>query len=812
MKQSIWIHKAKANKGILDYSWLLDAPAGKHGFVREQNGHLYFADGTRARFLGFNMATRSATPTHETAEKMAERFATMGVNIIRLHAADAPIGEEPCSWSQTKEAPLLDYESGTTTEFNKEGLDRFDYFAAKLKEKGIYLHIDLMVARRMIPGDGLDYPGSFQECVKMFPMINERLIQLQMEYARKLLTHVNPYTGLALVDDPAVVVVQINNEESAIKGTGEVQSNPDLVPYEEEVVRKFNAFLLNKYDTREKLKEAWTVDGVCALDDDEDPVKNTVRRVQGNFVQPVNDPNGDWKGSDWMPSPARYADFMEFGIANNRRFYRRFKNFLISLGVRVPIAASNLLGGAADVYGHTDGDIMENNAYFNHPLLPFHGTTFTVAGPTEYVSVNPLTLQTGAGSIATTILSLSSEAVVDKKPFMITEWNEYGLHPFHSTAFVHTIAYACLNDWDGLILYNYQTSENWDDQPADEILNVFDAYNDPAVACQWGFMASMFLKGMVQTAKNKIDIVYTQDDLTTLPNWQAMNHTFVPYISSLRNVFIDGGSKYRGDGDVAINAGFFNGGDLSEAKHGVYYAWSKYRDAFRRAEDKKRLILAAEGAEEIGDGIYQGAQQLVINDINNLAGTGNYTEYAKVLDKAFKKWGLWDEKTGYVDGRLVSDTGEICFDPDQKQFAVNTPYCGYFSGAPGEVIHLTDKISLQIQNERMSVSVMAKDAEELDTAAEFILTAMGKTGCDETTYEAGQQMMGVTFTNVTIKGKLFAETIEGVLRVKAKKARLETLNPIGEVIDAVEGTANGEEVSFDLKESKGIMFHLSIEK
>lgn len=244
------------------------------------------------------MATRSATPTKEAAEKLAERFASMGVNIIRLHAADAPIGEEPCSWSQTKEAPLLDYESGSTRNFNKEGLDRFDYFAAKLKEKGIYLHIDLMVARRLLPGDGLDYPGSFQQCVKMFPMINERLTELQMEYARKLLTHVNPYTGLALVDDPAVVVVQINNEESAIKGTSEVQSNEDLMPYEEEVVRKFNHFLLNKYDTREKLKKAWTSDGVCALGDDEDPKENTVRRVQGNFVQPVNDPNGDWKGSD----------------------------------------------------------------------------------------------------------------------------------------------------------------------------------------------------------------------------------------------------------------------------------------------------------------------------------------------------------------------------------------------------------------------------------------------------------------------------------------------------------------------------------
>ena len=67
--------------------------------------------------------------------------------------------------------------------------------------------------------------------------------------------------------------------------------------------------------------------------------------------------------------PARYADFMEFGIYMNRKFYRDMKDYLISLGVKVPIVTSNLIAGAADVYGHTDGDLMENNSYFNHPLF-----------------------------------------------------------------------------------------------------------------------------------------------------------------------------------------------------------------------------------------------------------------------------------------------------------------------------------------------------------------------------------------------------------------------------------------------------------
>ena len=115
MRQRIRIHKAETNKGAADFSHLLDAPAGKHGFVRVKDGHFYFEDGTRIRFLGFNMAARSNTPNHETAEKLAARFASMGVNVIRLHAADAPIGgavvrkrrfwitREGTAWNLTKQ-------------------------------------------------------------------------------------------------------------------------------------------------------------------------------------------------------------------------------------------------------------------------------------------------------------------------------------------------------------------------------------------------------------------------------------------------------------------------------------------------------------------------------------------------------------------------------------------------------------------------------------------------------------------------------------------------------------------------------------
>lgn len=185
---------------------------------------------------------------------------------------------------------------------------------------------------------------------------------------------------------------------------------------------------------------------------------------------------------------------------------------------------------------------MENNSYFNYPILPVQGNTYIVGGLAEYVSLNPLTMQQGYGTARTTLLSLGSQAALEGKPFALSEWNEYGVFPLHSTSFAQMAAYACLNDWDGLILYNHHTSQRWDDQPADEILNVFDAYNDPSLIAQWGFLATVFLQGLLAPAPHRVDLVFTQEDLATLPNMNAMPNCFLPYVTRLRNVFLDGGT------------------------------------------------------------------------------------------------------------------------------------------------------------------------------------------------------------------------------------------------------------------------------
>ncbi|MDR6721636.1 hypothetical protein J2W91_000084 [Paenibacillus amylolyticus] len=788
MKQRIKIDKATPNNGVLDFSKLLDAPAGKHGFTQVRDGNLYFADGTRAKFIGFNLPTRSNTPDHHTAERLAERFASMGVNVIRLHAADAAPG--PSGWSSSVDNPLIDYDSGSSRNFNEKGLDRFDYFIAKLKEKGIYVQIDLLVARVFQNGDDLDYADSPPFFFKGFTHVNERLIELQKEFATNLLCHVNPYTGLALIDDPVVMTIQVNNEDSIFRGTEDIKNEKCIIPYREELQRRFNRHLLAKYDTRKNLAKAWTYNDICALGEEEDPEAGTVRFPEGSFYQVTNDPMGDWAGN---VSPARYADFMEFGIDVNRRYYNTMIDHIRSLGAKVPVNTSNLLNGTADVYSHIDGDIMENNTYFNHPMPPFHQETLVVPGMREYVTSNPLTVHKDGIYMRTEMLQMATTAVVAGKPFILSEWNEYGVNPFHSTAFISMAAYACLNDWDGLMVYCYHTSESWNDQPDDVITDIFDAYNDPSLICQFGFMASLFLGSLVRPAEHQVDLVFTKNDLKTLPSSFSMPNTFLPYITSLRNVFLDQGDTYTGDADVAITGGFVNNGDLSQAKHAVYFSWSSFRDAMRHTSGTGRLERLAEQTDEELTGAKLGDRLLVFEDISSLAGNGDYTAFASKIDTALKRWGLLPSDRGLVANALISDTGEINFDPIAGTFGIHTPGCSYFSGDPAGGIKLTKDIVLNAYNDRLSAALLPVNCDHIDVAKSFLITLLGPTGMDETIFTSD----GFT-TIVDHQGKLYADTAEGSLIVQSQKATLTALDTVGTPLVNIVGTPADGGVVFNL--------------
>ena len=71
--------------GVTDMSFLLEQPAGAHGFVHIEDGHLATGNGRRWRIWGQNMTFGAALVPAQIAPIIARRLAKYGINCIRLH-------------------------------------------------------------------------------------------------------------------------------------------------------------------------------------------------------------------------------------------------------------------------------------------------------------------------------------------------------------------------------------------------------------------------------------------------------------------------------------------------------------------------------------------------------------------------------------------------------------------------------------------------------------------------------------------------------------------------------------------------------
>ena len=248
-----------ASPGTLtDVSFLNAKPAGVHGYIAAKQGHFVEANtGTRIRFLGTNFAGKDAFPSHADAEKVAARIAKLGINLVRLHHMDNS------DWGQ--DASIWDYAYKDRQHLDAVQLDKLDYFVAQLKKNGVYVNLNLHVSRQFSEADGFpasvsQIPTSYDKRVDEF---DRRMIGLQKNYAHDLLTHVNPYTHLSYASDPAVAMVEINNENSLVGDPGStLGAGLDTLPepFRSELVGMWNNWLTRKYGTDAKLQAAWTAD------------------------------------------------------------------------------------------------------------------------------------------------------------------------------------------------------------------------------------------------------------------------------------------------------------------------------------------------------------------------------------------------------------------------------------------------------------------------------------------------------------------------------------------------------------------------
>jgi hypothetical protein len=242
-----------AAPSITNVGALNQVAAGANGFIATRNGHFYDGAGRRIRFLGVNIAGSANFPDRGTAEKVAARLHKYGINLVRLHHMDAEFAHPN----------LLDRSVKDHQHLDKDSLDALDYFVYQLKQHGIYVDINLHVSREFSAEDGFPETADLAKLFdfdKSVDFFEPRMIQLDKNYARDLLTHVNAYTHQRYVDEPAVAMIEINNENSLL---GEAWSGKlDRLPphYRAELLSQWNGWLKRKYGDTAGLKRAWSAD------------------------------------------------------------------------------------------------------------------------------------------------------------------------------------------------------------------------------------------------------------------------------------------------------------------------------------------------------------------------------------------------------------------------------------------------------------------------------------------------------------------------------------------------------------------------
>ena len=457
-------HNAPDN--VTNFKHLLDAPAGKHGFIYVKNGRFVTKKGT-IRFNGTNLTGSANFPSAKDADKLADRLAGLGINCVRIHYIDADYG----NFLQEPEQGLIASNTKTQCNFDARQLDKLDYLIAELKKRGIYVNINLHVARWWDERDGFRAKEQRPKFDKGLDNFEPRMIELQKEYARKLLTHVNPYTKLAYTDEPAVALIEINNENSLFNQyfKGSIDKLPE--PYATEFRKQWNNWLIKKYKTTEEVKKAWTAVGenIQSLLENEASI--------AYYSVPVVKLKQD------VPLQTK-KDFYQFIADTEENYWVGMYKFLKNeLKVKSPISGTQLTSWGMP-FVQAQLDYIDNHAYWGHPG-PI-GKNWKIENKAMVNSMN-------------TVFAMASPRI-NGKPYTISEYNHPFPNQYGAEGLPIIMSYGSLNGWDGIFQYSFHHRNNF--QPSYN--NYFFSISDRVeVLAHFRACSSIFLRNDVAEAKTE---------------------------------------------------------------------------------------------------------------------------------------------------------------------------------------------------------------------------------------------------------------------------------------------------------------------
>jgi hypothetical protein len=225
----------------LDLRGLNEEYAGEHGFIRISGDGNDFVrgDGQPIRFWGGSTyVQRTARERKDQAvlEHHARFLAKRGVNIVRLHGAIQPKNER-----------------ARLTDVDENELDEIYRLVAAMKKAGVYTIISPYWAVQVhAPKDWGVADAENGNCTAEL-FFDPVLQKGYKAWLKRIYADTNPHTGIPLAKDPAVAIIQIQNEDSMLFWTMQSVKGKALL----NLRALYGDWVRAKYRSFEKAMEAW---------------------------------------------------------------------------------------------------------------------------------------------------------------------------------------------------------------------------------------------------------------------------------------------------------------------------------------------------------------------------------------------------------------------------------------------------------------------------------------------------------------------------------------------------------------------------
>jgi hypothetical protein len=428
----------------VDMSFLNSEPAGSAGFISVKDGHFIDGKGDRIRFFGTNLTFESCFPDKETAVAIAGHLKKMGMNVVRFHHMDNQVVPGGI-WDKD----MKDLDPGQ--------LEKLDWLVYQLKIHGIYSNLNTHVSRT--------YPGARYDDVpnflfgKAIDQFYRPYIEMQKDYAYKLLTHKNPYTGNTYADEPCVAFVEVNNENSLLDSWRRL---PDLKP-----------------DHRQFLIGLW---------------KDWMKKNPSFRSKPGsnNDLMGIIKNYETAGDGAKemlWRFLMDTELSYAKEMTDYYRN---DLKIHAMICESQAsYSGAAGVRRESDvSDFIDMHAYWEHPRFPGKSWSRTDWN----IRNSSMVSDKKAGT-----LPRFAQHRVEGKPLTITEYDHPAPNFFCAEMFPMLNSVAAFQDFDGIYHFTF-------DAPYDKgrIDNFFSNAGHPLKQVFVPVGAALFRMGEVKPGTNRV--------------------------------------------------------------------------------------------------------------------------------------------------------------------------------------------------------------------------------------------------------------------------------------------------------------------